>query len=493
MALTFSTMQNDIFDWVKNGKGNAIINAVAGSGKTFTIVEACKSLSGKVLFLAFGKAIAEELKTKVPANVQASTLHSFGYASITAEYGPQKVVQDWQKYGAILDGLGLAEQKSWSWEVKSANRDKRAKVIKLLEMVRNNLLDIHDDATIAEKADHLNIDASPELLPIMRDCHLKAMSLTNTIDFTDMIYLPIVKKIRMPQYDWVLIDETQDLNPCQIEMVLKTVKKSGRVIAVGDPSQSIFGFRGADVDAMNRVQTALNAKELPLSVCYRCPTSHVELAQRLVPHIESAPEAIEGSIKHVKDTEFDAASLKDAVDTMILCRTNAPLTSFALSLLAKGIPCSIKGRNIGQGLKKLVNNLSGWNLSDLLDSLDEWQDKELAKASKKKNGAESAMDAIRDRADCIRAIANDCDSKKCITNKLDTLFSDDNVSKGIQLSSVHRAKGLEATTVYIIKPELLPLIRKEQKAWELEQEHNIEYVAYTRSKKDLVFVTTTKR
>ena len=487
----FSKFQAAIFDWIKNGIGNAIISAVAGSGKTFTIVEAIKYINGNVLFLAFGKAIATELKTKVPANVNASTLHSFGYSVLQNTYGRLNVVADWKKYGPILDNLGLMEQKAWKWEEKKANREKREQVLKLIALVKNNMLDINDDTAIASTAEHLSITYDATALPIMRQVMLKAMSITNIICYDDMIYMPVVRNLSIPKYDWVLIDETQDLNRAQIELVLRTVSITGRVIAVGDHYQSIFGFRGADNEAMDRVKTSLKATELPLSVCYRCPKSHVELARTIVPHIEAAPNAIEGIIEYVTDKKFEPETLRNAQSTMILCRTNAPLTSYALRLLSNGIPCSIKGQDIGKGLISLVNKLDGFSVSDILNSLNRWEDKETAKLMKIENVAESQIEAIHDKADCIRAIADDCNTKQCIVSKIEKLFSDDNAI-GVQLSSVHKAKGLEAETVYIIRPELLPLKRKNQKAWEAEQEKNIQYVAYTRSKNKLVFVNTSK-
>ena len=488
-----SKYQSAIYTWIVNGKGNAIISAVAGSGKTSTIVEACQLLTGKVLFLAFGKGIATELQAKLPNHVQASTLHAFGFNALKLQYGAITVVADWKKYSPILDNLGLLEQKSWKWEEKLVNREKREQVLKLISMVKNNLIDINDDTAIAEKAEHLSITYDATVLPIMRQVMAKASELTSTICFDDMIYLPVVRNIPIPQYDWVLIDETQDLNRVQIELVLRTLKTTGRAIAVGDHYQSIFGFRGADNKAMERVGTSLKAIELPLSVCYRCPTSHIDLAKEIVPHIESAPNAKVGIVETVSDKKFLPESLKGATDTMILCRCNAPLTGYALKLLSQGIPCSIKGQDIGSGLISIVNKLTGWTISEMMNSLDKWEDKQVAKEMKKDKVSENTIDAIHDKADCIRAIANDCNTKQCITSKIEKLFSDDNVVKGIQLSSVHKAKGLEAETVYIILPELLPLIRKDQKDWEREQEDNIHYVALTRSKNKLVFVTTTKR
>ena len=72
------------------------------------------------------------------------------------------------------------------------------------------------------------------------------------------------------------------------------------------------------------------------------------------------------------------------------------------------------------------------------------------------------------------------------------MFKDIENNKAVCLSTVHKAKGLEADNVWIILPDKLPLNRKNQKAWEKEQEFNLKYVAYTRAKKVLNLVNLSK-
>jgi superfamily I DNA/RNA helicase len=93
----------------------------------------------------------------------------------------------------------------------------------------------------------------------------------------------------------------------------------------------------------------------------------------------------------------------------------------------------------------------------------------------------------------LLAIYDNCDSLYCVNNTLYNLFSDDNNTNAYVFSTVHKAKGLESEVVYILNPELFPLRRKNQSAWELEQELNIKYVAYTRSKNKLIEVNIPKK
>ena len=86
--LSPSSYQKDIFNFIKEGKGNCVINAVAGSGKTTTIVGSLKYIPSdkSVIFLAFNKSIVEDIKLKVPSNVNVKTFHSLGASAIYKVY-----------------------------------------------------------------------------------------------------------------------------------------------------------------------------------------------------------------------------------------------------------------------------------------------------------------------------------------------------------------------------------------------------------------------
>ena len=76
--MELSAYQKDILGWAATNSGNAVVEAKAGTGKTFTLVELLKVIRGKVIFLAFNKHIAEELQLKAPMHVQVSTTNAFG-------------------------------------------------------------------------------------------------------------------------------------------------------------------------------------------------------------------------------------------------------------------------------------------------------------------------------------------------------------------------------------------------------------------------------
>ena len=272
--------QRLVYIFIQKGKGNAVIDAVAGSGKSTTIVNALKLIpkNKKVLFLAFNKAIVEELKIKVGnlPNVEIRTLHSLGASAVMRQTGAKLSddkykawVNNGIKYGSLAPRFSnLPDEQLSDW---------KQNILHLIDLGRVNLVDnIRDLESLAYKHNLDLIDNEATLALAGIDWGKREI---DHIDFTDMIYFPNVKQIRMPQYDWVFIDECQDLNAAQREMFLKCIKPGGRFIAVGDPRQAIYGFAGADVESFNILKNLPHTAKLPLSLCYRCDTDIVDLAK----------------------------------------------------------------------------------------------------------------------------------------------------------------------------------------------------------------------
>lgn len=100
---------------------------------------------------------------------------------------------------------------------------------------------------------------------------------------------------------------------------------------------------------------------------------------------------------------------------------------------------------------------------------------------------ETRAAAARDRMRCLVAAARGCASVGELLAKLARLFD---TATGTMFSSVHKAKGLEADKVFILKPEWMPHPKAKQ-GWELEQEWNLWYVAVTRARRELWWVRGT--
>lgn len=488
----WSSYQEAIFKFIRETNDSLVVNAVAGSGKTTTIVEAAKiarEANKSVLFLAFNKSIATELGVKMDGTgVECKTLHSHGFRAIQRKLGRGCKLNDdkWKDYikdneEALLDDI-IFDSDS---EKFSYIRD----IVKLLNLCRINLFQKSDDTReIEDLAEHHNLDVDDTQVCIVNDILGICYQIEDEIDFTDMITLPVVNdklKRCLPKYDVIFVDEAQDLSRAQRELVLASLTRDGRFVAVGDKKQAINGFAGADVVSFNTL-AEIAGHELPLSVCYRCGKNIIKEAQSIVDYIQWFEKADDGQVIHTK--KLNELSTGD----MVLCRKTAPLIGLCLRLVANGIPASVKGRDIAEGLKSMIMRTKAKTISAMEKKLQ----KEIDKVERKviRDGFDGELSeqpqvvAIHDKVDCIMMIADNCTSIDEVIERVERLFSDTQDGRVITLSTVHKAKGLEADNAFIICPDLLPMKRKHQQDWELEQERNLKYVAITRAKKKLVYV-----
>lgn len=480
-----SKFQSNIFDFITsvNG-GNGICNAVAGSGKTTTIVEGLKLIPKKAtaLFAAFNKSIVEELKNRVPQEVDVQTLHSIGLMACKVAYG-MRIKVDFRKYNNYIKTIARA------WELTDDDNpsEYKKKILKLCDLIRQNVCD--DKAELMNIAvrngvlisDTVDLDRAFELVNICSND-------TRSVDFTDMLYLPVKHNLEMvATYDWVFVDECQDLNRSQQELLKKLVKKEGRWLAVGDSKQAIYGFAGADVESYDRLKKMANI-ELPLSVSYRCSKSVVRFAQTIVPDIlpfENAPEGQvnhKGKISDIKDGDF------------VLCRNTAPLVDLCLTFIGKGRKAYIIGSDIGKGLITMIEDTTTSLVDDMYDELAKSEQELLESLWQKGYNTEDALDSevmqrFKEKVSILKVIsrANQYTKTSDMIRKIEEIFHSDESKSGVIFSTIHKAKGLEAETVHIIEKRLMPN-PKATKDWEIEQERNLIYVAYTRAKLNLNFV-----
>lgn len=470
--------QEKIFDFIRNGAGNAVIDACAGSGKTSTIVKALELIPSdqKIIFVAFNKSIVNELSSRVPKNVEVKTMHSFGFGTVRFNMGNVVVKED-----KVMETI---KQLYPTWNVdESIAEGYMQRVRSLVDLARLNLVNnIEELYTVAE---HYNIEIFNSevekawiVLGVIRN--FKKM-----IDMTDMIFLPAYYKMRCKKYDWVFVDECQDLNKCQQEMLKLMVKpQTGRFVAVGDPRQAIYGFAGADAESFKSLTQIPNTITLPLSVNYRCPQVVIDLAKEIVPQLEAHNGASQGEI----DRKGSWKTISDG--DYVLCRNVKPLIKLCMELLVSGKKAQVRGRDIGANLINMLQRTKQPHMDKAIQKLYLDVDKMVAKlVARGKNDTEvrnsSTIRTMIDKIEALEILAGDLFMVSDVTKKIETLFSDD--KSGIVLSTIHKAKGLEADNVHILNPELMPS-RWAKKEWEKEQEKNLIYVAYTRAKQKLSFI-----
>jgi superfamily I DNA/RNA helicase len=320
-----------------------------------------------------------------------------------------------------------------------------------------------------------------------------------------MVWLPNRLNLSAYRYDILLGDEVQDWNACQQGLARKLGK---RLVLCGDDRQAIYGFAGADSESMPRMRNVLEGdggcQALPLTVTRRCGKRIVAEARRTVPDFEAHPDNPEGTIRNAKypiqyDANGDPYELEPsktylplvAEGDMVICRCNAPLVSQCFRLIKMGLRATIQGRDVGRGLKSLIDKLDpGKGLVDLLQAVRDWRYKEVEKELDKQNPDESKVQKIEDRADCISFLAEGEDTVAGLVGNIDRAFTDNRDEPGVRLSSIHKAKGLEARRVFFLMPRGAACPHPSAKLpWQVVQEKNLLYVGQTRPMEELVYVT----
>jgi DNA helicase-2/ATP-dependent DNA helicase PcrA len=498
-AIPWSDEQKAIFEWARNGKGNLVVRARAGSGKSSSIVEAITyAPEDRILVAAFNKDIQVDLQRKLKNNnAQAKTLHALGFSFVKRNWPDAEVDSSGARakhlvYRAIYD-LWPAELIGDLPRPLFADFEPEEEGgVKLAAKILTSTRDINPFATTEKQV--LDVIYDLDILPepylenkgwtclLLAKITLKAMDFalerSKIIDFADMVFLPLRLNWAIPTYSLVCVDEAQDMNIGQLELAMRVCRKGGRIAVVGDDRQAIYGFRGADSNSVDRLKKELSATELGLTITFRCPRLVVEYVNTIVPDLRMRPEAPDGIIQSIKADEL--VKLAKPGD-FVLSRLNAPLMKACLALIREGTRARILGRDIGQRLATIAKKLKAYDIRTFYEKLGVWAAKEIARA--KKVQRHSRVQLICDQADCLRALLFKINKLDELYTRIDQIFGDRS-SSVVQLSTVHKAKGLEADRVFVLRDTLYPGSWSKDK----QEEQNIEYVAVTRAKNTLVWV-----
>jgi DNA helicase II / ATP-dependent DNA helicase PcrA len=473
--------QSDIIDFVlANPRRHVIINALAGAAKTSTLKFLCKYLPIEpTLSVAFNKRIADEMAKVLPGHVRCATMNSVGHRVWAAATGKRLILETKKNYNLTknyIDSQLKGRDKTSAWDIfgditKTISRAKLSGYVPSGTGGGRSILTEEDFFASLEEA------PDQWFIGIVNHCLREgiAQAYGGLIDFDDQIYMPTLFGGSFPSHRRVMVDETQDLSPLNHAMITKLVGPSTQLIAVGDPWQSIYAFRGADTKSMAGMRERFDMHEMTLSISFRCPRSVVRNAHDRVPHMRWPEWAIEGTVEALPS--WSASDIPD--NSAIICRNNAPLLSTALALLKARRGVHLVGTDLGPQLVKTLKKLSpnpALPRAAVHEAIDAWEQEKMRKA--RDSGT------IADRAECLRVFANFGETLGAAITYCELLFS----AKGhIQLLSGHKAKGLEWDTVYHLDPHRIPSPwAKEGEA--LEQELNVRYVIETRPKKALFLV-----
>lgn len=459
--MKWSKYQNEVF---RSDNENILVNAVAGSGKS-TVIEECISRKppSPILASAFNKHIGLDLSKRMEhmPHVTVKTLNAFGYTACRNELGFVKINKN-KVFNILKYKLELPEP----WKL-------RRNVERVISLLKANLIKNPTEQDVQNILDDFNITVKDEdkFIKLIFEVFELCLEQKKVMDFDDQIFFPLYYGWDIPQFERIYIDEAQDLTPGQIEL---TARASGSYCYVGDPRQAIYQFRGADSNAIPNIIARLACRELPLSVCYRCPQAVVEEAQKIVPHLEwFKPGGILNSIKKPDYLE----------DDMVLCRTTAPLVEECLKCIRDGKKAMVLGREIGDSLKDLTRFADSNIIMVAMENIDRYYQNKAQRLRELKKG--DALQRLEDIYETVCVLAEESETVEDLNKTIDTIFSD-KVS-GIKFMTIHKSKGLQNPRVFLLRPDLIPHKRAETEE-QLLAEDNLKYVGLTRSQEEFYYV-----
>jgi DNA helicase-2/ATP-dependent DNA helicase PcrA len=503
-------------NFIHQQTGHLVIDSVAGSGKTFTLVEIGVAINhyfplASIAYVMFNSKNVPEMEDRITRRgvlkATVGTVHKFGFAAYKNEHGPCQVNRD--KATDVAERLNK-QYKFLFEDVVS--------VCRMVSLAKDTGLGL--DKSGISTDDWINIGKEYDILfkqediSITKVCNFagqlynETIEDTNSVDFSDMIALPLYHSYPFRQYDFVLVDEAQDINRCRLLAIIQMLKPKskrfvspnpelddemilpgGRLIAVGDRHQSIYAFTGADSKSLDNIKRHFSAHELSLTTCFRCDKAIIRHVNHLVPHIRPRAEAGDGIVNSLTYDKFEELLFVgppcDLQSHAILCRKNAPLMRLAFRLSARGTKCRMEGRDIGKSLiyfaKKFEPNTPG----ELGVSLSQHLREQAQKLSPR------ALATLQDKIECLLVGCQHATSIKSLFQYIKSIFSDSTSTRTstLTLCSVHKSKGLEWPTVYILGENLWMPSPLAKTKTALEQENNLIYVARTRAMHTLTSIT----
>ncbi|WP_413758886.1 ATP-dependent helicase [Streptomyces sp. MMBL 11-3] len=448
---------------VDHGSGPLLVLAGPGTGKTTTLVEsvAARIAAGadpeRILVLTFSRKAAVELRDRMALRIgaarapQATTFHSFCYALVRAHQDsdlfvePMRLLSGPEQDVAVrellagqpgLERLGLAHVR-WPDELRACLTTRGFADEVRAVLARSRELGLGPDAlkTFAQRIGRPDWLAASAFLAE----YLDVLDLQGVLDYAELVHRAVLLARRpgvaerlAERYDAVLVDEYQDTDPAQLRL-LDALAGGGRTLmAFGDPDQSIYAFRGADVngildfpDAFPRVDgtpapvevlrtsrrsggdllaaTRLLTRRMPLT---RLPAEKVRAHRELAPvrdggHVEVYTYPTAGTeLDNIADI-LRRAHLEDGIpwnEMAVLVRAGArTIPTVRRTLTAAGVPLDIDGDDLPLRHEPAV--------APLLTALKAVAAAELGETAPEGAPADGEADAEADRAETAEAEA----------------------------------------------------------------------------------------
>jgi len=414
------------------------------------------------------------------------TLHSLAFNRLGIKKA--QVMQD-EHYEDIGRKLGIEVTVYSNGEEKTGFVDSDSEYFNIINAARIKNVSIEEEYNTAMYSE----DIDKHFLKILKDEVDNYKQAYGLVDFTDMIEKFNVAEL-CPKYDVIFVDEAQDLSPIQWKMYDILKKNSKHIILAGDDDQAIYGWAGADVQRFQDEE----AKNIILPQSYRVPQSVQHIADQILSRIPDdrrikklwAPRPESGTTNHI--TSIEDAPLYEG-DWLILGRTNDKLFKLKPILKEMGIYFELKGRkSYKTRLYTAIKNYTRWQKGELL-SLSEVKDILECTGSNLKPTEEKMYDLTDltfskdvEWYDVFTQDYEECLYIRDMLNNKEKLSQDARV----KLSTIHAAKGGEATNVLLILDNTKKIREATEKSSDkYDEEQRVWYVGVTRTKQNLYILT----
>ena len=454
--MELTQQQKDIRDAILNGTDNLIVNAVAGSAKTTTLVETAKlmPLDKKCLFLAFNKDIATELGERLPTNFTVKTINALCHAGVKKSLGCNL----WINYKRIFDMTPKDIKQRARWAM--AKDVQKAMAFGYIPENSKYLcggLCAYDELDLEISKTDLDFIIE-KLKP---DNLVKSQGITFAEQTYWAAFLRLDEKTVDMSGDWdyVFIDEAQDLSGVDHTIIHEVVGGKAQLIAVGDKCQAIYAFRGCDDKSMETLENFFGMKTMSLTKSFRLPQAIAKEASKY--QETESYHADEGTVTEL--TDFIPEEVPEG--SAIISAYNAPLLRIGSRLVKAGI-------NVNLADKSFVDELSR-EMNTYTFSRDQ------GKSALETKRLNSKSAAVIEKIDCMETLLAEHGTAIAVCSFLSKLKS---MRGAITLITGHKSKGLEWDNVYFLEPDSI----------KLSQAENLAYVIITRAKKNLYYVRTDK-
>lgn len=341
----------------------------------------------------------------------------------------------------------------------------------LLEVTEENLYFIYEKYGMDSPPPE-NLDLVQGVLESMRNDD-------GTVEWIDQMWLTL-NHIQHPMYKIGYVDECQDLSNLKLLFMMKMCEN---LIFCGDPYQAINGFAGADYNVFTKVKRLSNSL-FGLKTCFRCPPNHIKHVNTIRPARLTAfkTENVPDEHVNVNDLGNYVKQVPENQTQLMVGRLNNILLQVGIKLLSQGVSCYIVARKDSQtGIDVLIRNYIKSSNCKSLTSLKNFAESDIERSFSMKFQAGTTL---REKASCIIELmkSDKVHSIESLIELVDLLAQS---RKGVALSTIHKAKGLEADYVYILYP---PVRLKTDNQDQAEQEINLEFVAESRSRHQKIYV-----